>query len=535
MLKRVITAMSDIKPNQSGRGTTVLFLLLLTLVACSDSDNNWNFPPVSTKPQADNPVIEGPVTGGGGDDCCVIDFSGFPVDLRDLDYEPGTPFYTFLNFEMSEVGYTETEYYISGTATSYIATDELKSDGLWSIQAADVADYKSRIVVLRPIEASDFNGTVVVEWFNVTGGIDAAPDMLQMHTQLIREGYAWVGVSAQFVGIEGGGAFSLPLKEIDAERYGSLNHPGDSFSYDIYSQAAQSVRNPMGLDPMDGLEVERLIGVGQSQSAGTLATYINAIHPTIDLFDGFVVHGRGRNGSRALSIAPQADIPTPSPVFIRDDISEPVIALQNETDVLGSVSQRQPDSEFYRMWEVTGSAHTDLYTTLTGQNDKGGDPTYADVKEQKDARPPFIFCPIPVNDGPGHWVANAAIASLDRWIRTGEAAASAELMELNEDGTDFLLDSLGNAKGGIRSPYVDAPVAILRGGGQPPADAFFCGLLGTTELFDDAQLSLLYPDKQAYIEATDRASDEAVAAGFLLPADASLIKERARTSDIANP
>lgn len=528
--------MSPTDSNLSGRLVGVLCSLLLTLVSCGGgSSSNWDFPEASINPQADNPVVEGPVTGGGGDDCCIVNVSGFPVDLRTLDYEPGTPFYTFLNFEMSEVGYTETEYYISGTATSYIATDELQSDGLWSIQPADVADYKSRIVVLRPTDAGAFNGTVVVEWFNVTGGIDAAPDMLQMHTELIRKGYAWVGVSAQFVGIEGGGAFSLPLKEIDAERYGGLSHPGDSFSYDIYSQAAQSVRNPAGLDPLEGLKVERMIGVGQSQSASTLATYINAIHPTIDLFDGFVIHGRGRSGSRALSIAPQADIPTPSPVFIRDDISEPVIALQNETDVLGSVSQRQPDSDFYRMWEVTGSAHTDLYTTLTGQNDRGGDPTFADVNEQNDARPPFIFCPIPVNDGPGHWVANAAIASLNQWIRTGEAAASAALIELNEDGTDFLLDSLGNAKGGIRTPYVDAPVAILRGGGQPPADAFFCGLLGTTELFDDAQLALLYPDKQAYIDAIDQASDEAVAAGFLLPPDANLIKARARTSDIARP
>ena len=74
----------------------------------------------------------------------------------------------------------------------------------------------------------------------------------------------------------------------------------------------------------------------------------------------------------------------------------------------------------------------------------------------------------------------------------------------------------------------------MRGGGQPPADSF-CRLLGTTELFDDAQLAVLYPDKQAYIDAIDRASDEAVAAGFLLLADATLIKTRARTSDVAGP
>jgi hypothetical protein len=138
-----------------------------------------------------------------------------------------------------------------------------------------------------------------------------------------------------------------------------------------------------------------------------------------------------------------------------------------------------------------------------------------------------------VNDGPGHWVVKAAIAAVDKWIRTGEAAPFAPLLALNSQGTNFLYDSLGNVQGGVRTPYVDAPVAILSGDGQPPANAAFCGLFGTTALFDKAMLATLYPDKQTYIDAIDKATDEAAAAGFLVPADAELIKARARTSDIA--
>jgi hypothetical protein len=505
---------------------------VFALSGCSDSSDN-RAPADSGLPQPDNPVVVGPVSGGGGDDCCVIDFNGFLVDLTQegLDFEPGTPFYTFLNFDMAEVGYVEEEYFFSGTAVSYVATDALEPDGFWSIQAGDARGYNSRLVVLRPADPADFNGTAVVEWFNVTGGIDAAPDMLQMHTELIREGYAWVGVSAQSAGVEGGGAFSLPLKQVDPARYGGLNHPGDSFSYDIFSQGAQAVRNPVGVDPLEGLEVERMIAVGQSQSAGRLATYYNAVHPTIDLFDGFVIHGRGRGTSSPLSQEPQVVIETPDPVFIRTDQAEPVIALQNETDVPRSIAARQADSAAYRMWEVTGSAHTDLYTTLTGNADRGDDPTFADVLEKNDARPPFIFCGIPVNDGPGHWVANATIAALDRWIRTGEPAPSAPFMEWDDEQADFVYDGLGNARGGVRTPWVDAPVAVLRGTGQPPGDAF-CGLLGTTERFDPTLLAELYPDEQAYIDAIDAATDSAVDAGFILPTDADLIKERARTSPL---
>jgi len=416
--------------------------LTFALFGCSDGSDNLPSQG-QVLPQAENPVVTGPVTGGGGDDCCIVSVSGFPVDLtiEGLDYEPGSPFYTFLNYPMAEVGYVETEFFFSGTAHSYIASGELGTNGEWLVQTADAAEYTSRMVVLRPVNAAEFNGTVVVEWFNVSGGIDAAPDLLQMHVEMIRQGYAWVGVSAQSAGIEGGGAFSLPLKVVDPTRYGGLSHPGDSFSYDIFSQGAQAVRNPMGLDPLDGLEVERMIAVGQSQSAGRLATYYNAVHPTIDLFDAFIIHGRGSGGASSLSQEPQVSVPTPRPTLIRTDLSEPVIALQNETDVPRSIAARQEDSAFYRMWEVTGSAHTDLYTTLIGNADRGDDPTFADVKEKNDARPPFIQCAIPVNDGPGHWVANAALAALDRWIRGGEAAPGAPFIEWDEAAGDFVLDA----------------------------------------------------------------------------------------------
>jgi endonuclease YncB( thermonuclease family) len=60
------------------------------------------------------------------------------------------------------------------------------------VATADTAPFKSRIVVLRPEAEGDFNGTVLVEWFNVSGGVDASPDWTQMHTELVREGYAWV-------------------------------------------------------------------------------------------------------------------------------------------------------------------------------------------------------------------------------------------------------------------------------------------------------------------------------------------------------
>ncbi len=519
----------------SYRAMPALLALLFVLVACSDGSDNR--PNVSQKPQADNPVIEGPVTAGGADDCCFVTIFGIEIDTRLLGYEPGTAFYgRALSYDEGEVGYRETEYFFSGTASSYIATDELGSDGIWSVARAEAAQYKSRIIVDRPVDPADFNGTVVVEWLNVTSGLDSSPEWNSMHTEFTREGYVWVGVSAQFVGIEGGdGTIAIPLKSVDPERYGSLHHPGDSFSYDIFSQAAQAVRNPVGMDPLEGLDVQRVIGAGQSQSASRMATYVNAIHPTIDLFDGFLIHSRG-SGSDSLSQEPLVEVLTPSVVYIRTDIAEPVLALQGESDALSAITggNLQPDSEGFRLWEMAGAAHTDLYTgNEKGSLDKGDDPEVADVIETDVIVPGLLVCPENVNDGPMHWIAKAAIAALNDWLITGTPAPTAPRLMLNEEGTAFELDSVGNARGGIRSPYVDAPVATLSGLRQESGG--LCVLYGNTTLFDEAQIFDLYSDKQAYIDAIDKASDAAVAAGFLLPVDAELIKTRARTSDIAGP
>ncbi|MCB1844172.1 MAG: hypothetical protein KDI09_14515, partial [Halioglobus sp.] len=60
-------------------------------------------------------------------------------------------------------------------------------------------------------------------------------------------------------------------------------------------------------------------------------------------------------------------------------------------------------------------------------------------------------------------------------------------------------------------------------------------LSGTTELFDAATLASLYPDNAAYVAAVATAADDAVSKGFLLPADAELIKAHAASSDIFAP
>lgn len=111
--------------------------------------------------------------------------------------------------------------------------------------------------------------------------MDGDPGWLYNWEELVREGYAWVGVSAQQQGVQGGG-FSIPIPgppqmprtTSDAARYGTLQHPGDDYSYDIFTQVGLVLRRPGSVDMLAGLRVEQLIAYGESQSAFRMVSYV---------------------------------------------------------------------------------------------------------------------------------------------------------------------------------------------------------------------------------------------------------------------
>ena len=103
---------------------------------------------------------------------------------------------------MAAHGYEEQEYFASGTAHAFEATSS-PSDGRLTVAPTTSAGYETRIIVRRPTSPKKFNGTVVVEWLNVSEG-ESSPDWDYLNPMLMRDGYAWVGVSAQALAIGGG-------------------------------------------------------------------------------------------------------------------------------------------------------------------------------------------------------------------------------------------------------------------------------------------------------------------------------------------
>jgi hypothetical protein len=447
---------------------------------------------------------------------------------------PGAPVLLLSGFDLAPLGLSTEEFFISGKASSYTLPGGQTSDGHWQATAAETAPFVTRIVVVRPTDARKFNGTVVVEWLNVSAGTDATPDWNAAHREIMRGGYAYVGVSAQKVGVDGGPSMGAnpmakPLKTANPERYGSLIHPGDAFSYDIYSQAGRLLRQPKASGVLGPLVPKRILAVGESQSAVFLTTYVNAVDPLAKVYDGFLIHSRFGAPSRldgASMMGSGARLPEPTK--LRTDLRVPVLTVITETDLIGGglpgfYAARQPDNEHLRVWEIPGTAHADIYTFMAGFIDSGTTPLdkLAAAWQPTDK---ILGAQLakPINSGPQHhYVVQAALWYLDRWVKTGQAPSKAPPMTVaaNPDKPPTLvLDANGETQGGVRTPWLDVPIARLSGVGNSGSPLAF--LAGVTEPFDDATLARLYPGgKSEYLKKFETSLDSAIKTGFILPAD----------------
>jgi hypothetical protein len=481
--------------------TGVLACAALLLGACSSGDDGASSASTTTTPPSSSttqPRPAGPaadmtteLTGGNGV------FMGEAVS-PDLD----------------AMGYVQREYEATGEATAYKTVGELGGDGRWKLAPTTKAPYRTRVAVRAPADPSKFSGTVVVEWLNVSGGVDADPDWTSTEEEIVRSGDVWVGVSAQNIGVEGGPvivkvegvpgaeAAGKGLKKVDPVRYGDLEHPGDPYALDIYTQVARAVRAGAG---MEGMEPERLIAAGESQSAFALVSYYDGVQPITKAFDGFFVHSRG-GGALPLVDAGEnsgiADALRGKPTIFRTDADEPVLDIQTESDVtsiLNSYVARQDDSGTFRLWEVAGTAHADAH--LVGEDNLQ-----------------YIQCGVPVNDGPMHIVAKAALHALKEWVATGTAPPIAPRLEVTADPLAAQRDTDAIALGGIRTPPVDVPVTSLSGAPGPNPSAI-CLLLGSSKPLSDARIAELYSSRDDYEKQFEAAADEAIAAGFVLDAD----------------
>ncbi len=419
--------------------------------------------------------------------------------------------------DLTAHGYVEQEYFASGTASAFTATS-MPSDGRWTIKPTTSAPYATRILVRRPANPSHFNGTVVVEWMNVSAG-ESAPDWDYLNPSLMRAGYAYVGVSAQELGVDGGhailgnqGASSGGLVAEEPARYGTLHHPGDQYALDIYAQIGKALS---GQQPsaLGGLRPTHVIALGESQSAFYLTTFADALQPRTNIFDGIFIHSRGGGGA-SLNGTAITKSQGPSDLRIRTDLHVPVFMFETQTDLiaLGYAPAQQPNTTRIRTWEVAGTSHADAYEVGPALS--------------------LLGCTTPVNNGPQHNVVQAAFAAFNRWVDHGTPPPSPPRFRLAAtDPAVLALDAHGNVIGGVRTPAVDVPVSTLSGA-APAGTSTLCSLFGQSTPFTPAVLAGLYHSQADYLAAYRASLNRAIAGGYILAADRSALMAQARQVQI---
>jgi len=434
----------------------------------------------------------------------------------------GWPFAATID-DLGAIGYVEEEFFLTGEAPRYRPTGPLGEDGHWPAEVAGHAPFRTRVLVQRPADAAHFNGTVVVCWNNVTAGFELLADT----SSAFDEGFAFACVSAQSVGIDGVGRHPLGLKAWDPERYGELSHPGDRYSFGIFTEAARALgpaRTLDAADPLAGLTVERLLALGASQSAGRLATYVNAVEPVEGAFDAFVLLVHFGSGT-ALEDDDvfDATAPAPPPIFrtrtrLRDDLSLPIMVVNSETETMAYFGSRQPDTDTFRFWEVAGASH--------------GPRPQVERRAMKLARDGLTQPPRtsgPPSEIAYSPVAGAALAHLQRWMTGGPPPPIQTPITLAGDPPTIARDEHGNALGGVRLPQIEVPIAHNTGVSPVPG---LGGLGGHSEPFDAAMLAALYPSRQDYRDRFAAAAAAAVEAGVISRRDADALVAEAADAPI---
>jgi hypothetical protein len=315
----------------------------------------------------------------------------------------------------------------------------------------------------------------------------------------------------------GEGIAGKGLKGIDPARYGTLSHPGDGFSFDIYTQVARAVR--AGGAPLGGLSPKVVIAAGESQSAFALVTYIDGVQPLTKTFDGFFVHSRGATALPLVGPAESVDLAgaiAGTPVILRTDTDVPILDIQTETDVgsvLNSYAARQPDTDLFRLWEVAGTSHADAHLLGSAAS--------------------RLDCGVPINNAPLHIVAKAAFHALDTWVTGGQPPPEAPRLDTTPGATATIQRNAdGIATGGIRTPPLDVPVDVLSGVPGPTASTL-CLLLGSTKPLTSDRIAALYPSRDAYQKQYDAAVDATIKAGFALQGDRAALEAFAQPDRVS--
>lgn len=391
--------------------------------------------------------------------------------------------------ELDKLGFVEEEFLVSGTANVY---DWPANPAANLVVKYSSASYATRILMRRPADLSRFSGTVIVETMNPARAFDMAIVHGFLSDSMLERGDAWIGISMPGV-IES-------LKRFDASRYSTLTFANPAPREAVCAEgrggrgrgagaaaAAQAVPVRSVIEP--GLRLDAIAQVGAwarsaagnplgssvrnvllvGHTGGDVATYVSSVGHEARLangkpvYDGYLAHS-GSNAGALMNCG--TPLPPGDMRAIPGRAGVPVIVMKTQSDLpyAGRPDSDAPD-DIFRIYDIPASAHADkwLFRYL---------PTVADQKKASDRLPvtdewPFdSTCDIPdlrMNDFPQGYIVSGAVNNLERFARDRTPLPKSARVETETvNGTTHLrLDQYGNALGGVRSPWVDAPTGTF--------------------------------------------------------------------------
>ncbi len=378
-----------------------------------------------------------------------------------------------------DFGYATEEYFVWGTAEGQ--------------------PYRTRILVRRPRPAQRFSGIVILEAMHSNG---YAVTFEAARKSILMRGHVQVEVAAQKTNVD------VTLKAFNPVRYASLSIASSAQTSEILAQVAYLLKSDLSGGPLASLSVRHLVLVGASQSSVVLRAFEAQKHfqermpDASPLVDGYLA----------------ASTLGPTPMM---KVDVPTIHMPTMTEATawaaGGERYRRADSDEpgsqYRLYEVAGMAHADSRDVVAYSPNP---------------------CTLPVSHFPWGAMVAMGLDALVEWVDHGVTPPHAPPLEVDNDaandGSVLALDENGNAKGGVRTPYVDVPVAAygVPNAGATPAADFACSIAGWRIGYDAQTLYDLYRNHGAYVSRFDRRLLQVMRDGWILPEYAEDVRGDAR-------
>lgn len=448
--------------------------------------------------------------------------------------------------DLASHGYREDEFLVRGSVELF----RYGHDWERTLERSDVSCV-TRILVRQPVDTAAFSGVVHVEplHFELERGLS----WNALAPYLIRTGQAYVGVTVFHTSEQ------MMRQGYGADRYARLSISDTGIAFDLLRQLIPYLRDErIALPP-----VRRVHLSGWSATGSLCRTFVR---------EGFAISCRTRDGAPAvdgcvigisngargfLGYMPLSEqsgtLPDDDPRRTMRAPGIPVIELFSEHEsetAAGTVRDDGDDpGDQYRLYEVAGSGHSggpaeDSLTTGVVQLQARGTPRLRrEIME-------------PASDLRRDYLVRAVFDRLDRWAREGQAPPRVAHLQrrpagapgprgLRPDARPLVRDAHGNAVGGLRSPWLDVPVATYLPHSTPKPGACdvppiapvndpaaVADYIGHRQPLSEPTLRELYGSAGGFAAARARSAQSLCDGGWLLAPEAEQIMRDAEREPV---